>query len=152
MTYFNERGSYIHIAGLDVSKAFNNVVKLMDVNILFCILNTLINWYSKLSACVQWTGKLSQQFDMCCDVREGSLISPLIFNFIINDLVSLMKSEGYSYYLGNVYAGCLLFANDIKLLSASMRQLQCMLNVYYQYCCKWNLQFYVKKSTVMVIS
>ena len=37
------------------------------------------------------------------------------------------------------------------LISASVRQLQCMLNVCYQYCFKWDLQFNVKKSTVMVI-
>ena len=36
-------------------------------------------------------------------------------------------------------------------LSASMRQLQCMLNICYQYCFKWDLQFNVKKSTVMGI-
>ena len=32
-----------------------------------------------------------------------------------------------------------------------MRRLQCMLTVCYQYCFKWDLQFNVKKSTVMVI-
>ena len=37
------------------------------------------------------------------------------------------------------------------LLSASVRQFQCMLNVCYQYFFKWDLQFNVKKSSVVVI-
>ena len=94
---------------------------------------------------------LSQQLSVRSGVREGSTISPLIFSLYINDLVSLLKSEGYGFYLGNVYVGCLLFADDIMLLSAYVRQLQCMLNACYQYCFKWDLQLNVKKSTVMVI-
>ena len=73
-------------------------------------------------------------FSVRSGVREGSIISPLIFSHYINDLVSLLKSEGYGCYLGNVYVGCLLFEDDIMLLSASVKQLRCMLNVCYQYC------------------
>ena len=39
-------------------------------------------------------------------VREGSLISPLIFSLYINDLVGLLKLKGYGCYLENVYVGC----------------------------------------------
>ena len=127
-------------------------VKLINVSIPLCVLNTFINWYGKWYANFRWAGVFSQQFGVRSGVREGNIILPLIFSLYINDLVSLLKSEGYDCYLGNVYVGCLLFADDIMLLSASMRQLQCMFNVCYQYCFKWNLKFNVKKSTVMVIS
>jgi Reverse transcriptase (RNA-dependent DNA polymerase) len=154
--YFNERDSNVYVAGLDVSKAFDSVnhfgvfVKLMDVNVPVCVLNTLVTWYSKLSACVRWAGVLSQQFDMHSGVREGSVISPLLFSLYINDLIDVLKSEGLGCYLGDIYAGCLLFADDILLLSASLLQLQCMLDACYHYCCYWDLKLNVLKSNVIV--
>ena len=47
--------------------------------------------------------------------------------------------------------GCLLFADDIPLLSASVLQLQFMVNICYEYFNEWVLQFNVKKFTVMVV-
>ena len=145
--------SNVHIAGLDISKAFDGVnhyvifVKLINVNIPLFVLNALINWNGKLSANVRWAGVLLKQFGVRSGVGEGSIISPLIFSPYINDIVNLLKSEGYGCYLGNVHVGCLSFADDIMLLSASVRQLQCMLKVCYQYCFKWDLQFNAKKSS-----
>ena len=49
LDYFNEKDSDVYIAGLDVSKAFDNVnhygifAKLINVNIPLCVLNTLIS-------------------------------------------------------------------------------------------------------------
>ena len=155
--YFNDRGSNVYVAGLDVAKAFDSVnhygifIKLMNVHVPLCVLNVLVNWYGKLSGCVRWAGVLSQQFSMHSGVREGSVISPLLFSLYINDLIISLRSQGYGCYLGDMFAGCLLFADDILLLSASVWQLQFMLNICYEYCNEWDLQFNVKKSTVMVV-
>ena len=98
LDYFNEKGSNFYIAGLDVSNAFNGVnyygifVKLITVNVPLRVLNTLINWYGKLSASVRWADVLSQQLGVRSVVWEGSIISPLIFSLYINDLVNLLKS------------------------------------------------------------
>ena len=150
--HFNERGSNVYCAGLDISKALNSVnyygifIQLMNLNLPLCILNVLVNWYSKLSGCVRWTGVLSKPFGMRSDMIEGSVISPLIFSLYINDLIVKLKSEGYSCCLGNVFAGSLLFADDILLLSASVIQLQRMLYMCYRYCELWDLQLNVRKS------
>ena len=45
----------------------------------------------------------------------------------------------------------MLFADDILLLSASVHQLQNMLNICYSYCNDWDMKFNVKKSNVMVV-
>ena len=64
--YFNEKGNNVNCAGLDISKAFNSenhygiFIKLMNLNVQLCILNVLVNWYSKLSGYVRWAGVLSQ--------------------------------------------------------------------------------------------
>ena len=106
----------------------------MNLNVPLRILNVLVNWYSKLSGYVRWTGVLSQPFCMHSGVKEGNVISPLIFNLYINDLIVMLKSEEYDCCMGIVFAGTLLFADDILLLSASAIQLQCMSCECYRYC------------------
>ena len=65
--YFNDGGSNVYAAGLDVAKAFDSVnhngifIKLMNVHVLLCVLNIFVNWYGKFSGCVRWAGVPSQQ-------------------------------------------------------------------------------------------
>ena len=51
--YFNDRGSNVYVAGLDVAKAFDSFnyygITLMNEHVPLCVLNTLVNWYSKFS-------------------------------------------------------------------------------------------------------
>ena len=55
VNHFNERGSNVYCAGLVSSKVFDSVnhdvifIKLMNLNVPSCMLNMLVNWYSKLS-------------------------------------------------------------------------------------------------------
>ena len=152
---FSDRGSDVYIAGLDVAKGFDSVnhyeifIKLMNVHVPLCVLNTLVNWYGKFSCCVRWAGILSQQFSMRSVL--GKVISPLLFSLYFNDLIVVLWSQGYECYLDDMFVGCLLFADDMLLLSASVLLLQFMLNICYEYCNEWGLQFNVKKSTVMVV-
>ena len=84
-------------------------------------------------------------------VKESSAISPLFFSLYINDLIRILRSASYGCNLGDLYTGCLLFADNILLLSASLVQLQLMLHLCHQYCVEWDLVFNVKKSYVMVL-
>ena len=55
VNYFNQGDSDIFLAGLDIAKAFDSVnhyglyTKLMEAHTLVCILNVIINWYSKFN-------------------------------------------------------------------------------------------------------
>ena len=112
--YFNERGINVYVAGLDVAKAFGSVshygifIKLINVHVPLCVLNTLVNRYGKLSGYVKWAGVLSQQFSLRSGVKEGSMISPLLFSLYINDLIIVVRSQGYGCYLSDMFVGSLL--------------------------------------------
>ena len=155
--YFNGRGSDVYMAGLDLSKAFDSVnhyrlyIKKMEVGMPHCILNVIINWYTKLRARIKRGDVLSNGFSMRSGTMQGSVISPLFFILYINDLIKNLRLEDLGCYTGNDYCGCLLFADDILLLSASVHQLQNMLNICYSYCNDWDMKFNVKKSNVMVV-
>ena len=52
-------------------------------------------------------------------VREGSVVSLLLFSLYIDDLLKILRSAGYGCCLGYLYTSCLLFVDDIVITSIS---------------------------------
>lgn len=155
--YFIDRGSTIYAASLDISKAFDRVnhLKLFEslsrTGLPSWILVILINWYGKLSVVVRWKSALSQSFRVSCGVRQGSSLSPSIFNVLMDLFIIKLRAENTGCHVGNQFLGCILYADDIILLSASVSGLQNMLN-----CCSYVsdellLSFNCSKSCCFVI-
>jgi len=72
-----------------------------------------------------------------CGVRQGGVLSPLLFSVYVDDLIRLLKRSGYDTYIGSEFVGTILYADDITLLSGSCRGLQKMLDI----CVKWDILF-----------
>ena len=63
-------------------------------------------------------------------VRQGGVLSPILFNIYINSVISALRLSGLGCHISGVYIGCLVYADDIILLSASVGHLQMMLDIY----------------------
>jgi len=106
----------------------------------------LTYWYSHLRSAVLWNSVLGECFDVLCGVRQGGVLSPYLFAFYIDDIITDLKKSGYGIYVGSVFVGCILYADDIVLLSASCTGLQHMVNVCAQYGRMWDILFNPAKS------
>ena len=71
------------------------------------------------------------------------MISPLLFNIYVDDLISQLADSNLGYYIGCTFYGCITYADDILLLSVS--GLQSMLDKCNEYGCD-NCIFNSKKS------
>ena len=133
--YFISRGSSVYAAALDISKAFDTVEHSKLINALAAagvpswITNVINNWYSKLFVVVRWCGSISHQFKIVCGVRQGSMLSPSFFNTFINVLIVALKLNDYGCHVNKCYIGCIFYADDIILISASIMGLQAMLDI-----------------------
>ena len=47
----------------------------------------LYNWYNKLTVVVKWNGSYSKSFCVTRGTRQGSVLSPYLFNIFINHLL-----------------------------------------------------------------
>ena len=56
-------------------------------------------------------------------------VSPLLFSVYINDVITKLKESKCGCSISSEYAGCLMYANDLVLVSASLSLLQDMLNI-----------------------
>lgn len=155
--YFVERKSNVFLSALDACKAFDRVihnrlfVNMVTKGIPLCIIQCLINWYSKLSACVKWFGCISTTFSLKAGVRQGGVLSPFLFNLYVDDLINMLQSKGYGCHVGNIWIGCIMYADDILLLSPSVAGLQKMLDLCVLYAADVGITFNTTKSMCMMI-
>ncbi|XP_075163988.1 uncharacterized protein LOC142236632 [Haematobia irritans] len=103
--------------------------------------------YSNTQSAV-WTGKeLSSYFETQSGVKQGCLLSPLLFSLYINDL---SESLGEGLYIEDINIRVLLYADDIVLLAEEPSVLVTMINKLEEYCNKWNLVVNTSKSKIMI--
>ena len=86
-------------------------------------------------------------------VKQGDVLSPNLFNLYINDLPSIFEGDNDSPRIsGDDYVHCLLYADDLILLSLSEQGLQSKINKLHKYCRSWSLTVNAKKTQVMKMS
>ena len=137
VSYFNQRGSTVFMAAIDATKAFDRVChvklfkKLVERNVPHCLIAVLWDWYDKLYAVVIWNGATSRMFPVKCGVRQGGVLSPWLFNIYVDDLIARLEHSRNGCYVGGYFLGCIMYADDLLLLSVPVSGLQSMLDI----CC-----------------
>lgn len=85
-------------------------------------------------------------------MKRGCILSPTLFSLYINDIVDKFNTSCDAAVLKDRKISCLLFADDLVLLSNSSQGLQKMLDKLYSFCQKWNLKLNVNKTKVMIFN
>ena len=70
-------------------------------------------------------------FDMWCETRRSVVSSPVL-NVCYNDMIQKLCDKSLGCYIGDVYCGCVMYADDLVLVSASVSLLQRMIDT----CCE----------------
>ena len=108
-------------------------------------------WYAKCTATVRWGTECSNAFLVVAGVRQGGVLSPTLFAIYMDYLIyKLVKSE-FGCKVNGIYLGCLLYADDIILLSQSVTTMQKMLDICSQYAIEMDVKFNTGKSVAMRI-
>ena len=112
VNYFNKRNS--NVASLDASKAFDRVNRyklfstVISNNRPSCFVKVIINWHLKMSVCMRWNGFYYSAFSVHSGVRQGSVLSPMLFNLHVNTIITCLKTSGAGGYFVNCYVGCIM--------------------------------------------
>lgn len=155
--YYTSRKTPVFAAFLDLSKAFD----LVSYDLLWdklgketslapeCIF-LLQYWYNHQSNQVRWGSVVSGEYRLGCGVRQGGLTSPRLFNLYMNQLIEELSSTGIGCHAGGVCVNNLSYADDMVLLSPSIRALQTLISICQEYAETHGLKYNVKKSELMV--
>jgi hypothetical protein len=153
--YFTKHGSTVNICALDTLKAFDKVnhfglyLRLMKCNVPPAFLNCLIDWYSKCFAFVRWNSSFSRCFELICGVRQGGVLSPILFTLYVDDIISKVQASNQGCFINNIFVGCIMYADDLLLLSASVTGLQLMIDACAEEIASLDMRFNVAKSSVI---
>ena len=133
--HFTNRGSTVNICSMDLSKAFDKVnfkmlfCKLMDRKIPRIFIELLDSWYSKLFSSVRWNGELSNYFKITSGVRQGGILSPILFAICVDDLLAKLEKSKMGCFLGFFCCNSFMYADDLILISITVRDLQSLVNL-----------------------
>ena len=106
-------------------------------------------WYGKIKCCVKWEGMISDKFVILSGVRQGSKWSPWLYNVSMKVLIQMLRKIGYCCMLADLWVGCISYADDVLLLSASIVKLQTRLDVCSEFSDDVSLLFNAVKSNLL---
>ena len=110
----------------------------------------LNNWYSDSTSAVLWNSNTSRSFPVRQGVRQGAVLSPLLYSIFVNDLLVHLESSGLGIHIGNIYCGAPMYADDLTLICNSASDLQAMLLIVSEYATTWRYSFNASKSSILV--
>ena len=145
---------------VDFSKAFDCIPRdilferLRAKGITGKVFNLITNIYMNEKCKIKIGGMLSDTFDTNQGVRQGCILSPLLFNIFISDLPDILnKEENDPAMIGSdEKLSCLLWADDLVLISQSKEGLTKMLHDLSLFSTKNGLTINADKTKCMVLN
>ena len=134
--YGNKRGK-LYVVFIDYKKAFDRVNRevlwdiLKEQKVSTKMINIIKAIYNTVKATVRFGNKLSEIIDCPLGVKQGCLLSPLLFSILINKVAQKVAQggrSGYQFIAGGKEIYSLLFADDIVLISETPSGLQNQIN------------------------
>ena len=145
-----------YVARLDVQKAFDTVWhnglfhKLYSYGIKDHAWRILRKWYQSTTSTVLWDGEQSHPFNIKQGVKQGAVLSPLLYSLFVNDLLVELEHSGLGVRIGSVFCGAPMYADDLALIASSPEDLQSMIDIVAQYATKWRYCLNPHKSKILV--
>ena len=114
------------------------------------IIKLIQNMYEKTTQRLKFDNKISRRFLTHRGVKQGCILSPKLFNLFINDIPDIFDSSCHPAKLGSIDINCLMYADDLVLISETEAGLQKCLDKLHEYTKKWNLKVNQKKTQVVI--
>ena len=156
LDHYTQGGSKVFVTMLDASRAFDRVHYgklfhlLMEREMCCSTIRLLLTMYTGQVLAVRWAHSVSNSFACNNGVKQGGVLSPILFCIIIDVLLQRLRNSGVGCYIGSTFVGAVSYADDVSLITPSFRSAQIMLNICSTFADEFHLLFNGNKSHALV--
>ena len=108
--------------------------------------------YTSDKACIKLNNSRSALFDLNLGVRQGCVLSPLLFNMFLSDLAKKFESMEGKLEVGSISVNSIFWADDLVVFAKNEEQLQVLLKTLEEYCEENELAINTKKTKCMTFN
>jgi hypothetical protein len=155
--YF-QQSNKIYACFIDFTKAFDRVSR-------NCLLSTLLHYdiggsffqiiksmLKQSQLCVKVNNQFTPFFKSEIGVRQGDPLSANLFNLFINKIPTIFNDQCKPVQLHNKQINCLLYADDVVLLSETKDGLQNCITSLKNFCDNIGMEININKSKIMIFN
>ena len=142
-------------AFIDFKKAYDSINhtklwrRLDNIGLAGKLFRAVKSLYSSVSFCIRLNYLHTDWFEVNSGLRQGCILSPLLFNLYINDLAIYLKSFGVGINCDEDKVCILMYADDIVLLAETERDLQILLTALHDWCITNDMIINCSKSNIV---
>ena len=104
------------------------------------------NHMIKILKFIRWGNTVSSSFHVTNGVKQGGIISSVLFNVYMDDLSISLNNSGTGGHIGEKAINHLCYADDICLIPLSSSAMQQLLNICHTYSTEHSLLYKGNKS------
>src|SRR3989441_9961537 len=112
----------------------------------------IINLYWRQHTAIRWDGEVGREVVVERGVRQGCVISPLLFNLYSEFMIkeALENEEGIKFNGVNITN--LRYADDAVLVADKRKKMQKMIDRLNEICKEYGMEINVKKTEAMILN
>lgn len=143
------------LCSLDLSKAFDSlnhrvlIDKLISHGVSPVAISLIEHWLANQMYVVKWFNKISLPFHPTLGVWRCGILSPILFEIYIDDLLHTICTLRHGIMVGKNCISLVAYADDIILLMSSLQALHNMINILSKEALEIGLKFNHKKTAFM---
>jgi len=99
---------------------------------------------------VEWNGCHSRWFSVQNGVKQGGVLSPILFCINMDGLLNKLHSSMIGCCIGSQFTGALAYADNIVLLAPTARAMRVMLKTCEDYAKDFDVTFNASKSKCVI--
>ncbi len=157
ISHYNFSPPNVHVLMFDASKAFDRIkyCKLFE-QLLAYNMSPLVLWllsllYTNQTMQVRWKSSIGNSFSVSNGVKQGGILSPVLFAVYMDGLLNKLKNSGIGCYMGNNFKCGVPFADEIKLLTPTHKGLNKHIYICEQYAAEFDIKFNGAKTNILYI-
>ena len=156
--YYMNNESDVYGCFIDATKAFDRVrydklfTLLIKRGLPPIVLRALLDMYQRQQMRTIWKGESSRLFSTSNGIRQGGVISPVLFCVYMDELLRTLESKGHGCWIGQHYYGGSGFADDLTLLNPSVNGMREMVKICDEFGDEYSVAYNPTKTVCVLFS